>query len=50
VDLEVAGGFGEMHLTMANRPNPDNPRSSVVPAMSVIAAIRRDAAAVMIPG
>ena len=38
--IEAAGRLGEMTVTMANRAMPDNPKTSMVTAYSIIAALR----------
>lgn len=39
--VQMHGAFGRMQFTIAGNPLPDNPRSSALTAMSVIAAINR---------
>jgi aspartate dehydrogenase len=38
-EIHASGAFGEMHLSIAGRSLPDNPRSSALAAMSVVAAL-----------
>lgn len=40
-EVRMRGAFGRMQFTIAGKPLPDNPRSSALTAMSVIAAINR---------
>jgi aspartate dehydrogenase len=49
VEVLAEGAFGHLHLTMQNLPSPDNPKSSVTPAMSVLAAVRRYMGAMSLP-
>lgn len=39
--IEADGGFGRMVFDAHNRPAPDNPRTSVLTAYSVVRAVRR---------
>lgn len=49
VELEVEGRFGMLRLVIENRPSPTNPKTSMTPAMSVLAALRRRTGALRIP-
>ncbi|MEQ8344974.1 MAG: aspartate dehydrogenase [Sneathiellaceae bacterium] len=40
-EVEAAGPFGTFRLQLSGRPLPDNPASSALAAMSVLAALRR---------
>jgi aspartate dehydrogenase len=49
VELEAYGKFGELKLIMANIPSPSNPRTALLPAMSIIAALRRRISRILLP-
>lgn len=49
VELEASGKFGELKLVMANFTNPSNPRTALIPAMSIIAALRRRVSSIVLP-
>lgn len=40
-EFEAEGAFGRLDFRIAGNPLPDNPRSSALTAMSVVAAVRR---------
>jgi len=40
-EIEASGDFGSFYFRIAGRGLPDNPRSSALTAMSVVAAVRR---------
>ena len=39
-EVEVEGAFGRLQFRIEGRPLPDNPKSSALTAMSVVAAVR----------
>ena len=43
-EITAQGDFGEMRFTVTGNSLPDNPRSSALAAMSVVAALRESAA------
>lgn len=47
-EIEARGSFGEMHVVIRGRPMPDNPRSAVLAASSVIRAVRNHFAHVIV--
>ena len=47
--ITAAGRLGEMNVTMANRAMPDNPKTSMVTAYSIIAALRSGNVAMTFP-
>ena len=49
VELQVEGMFGCFHLVIENHPSPANPKTSMTPAMSVLAALRRRISRIRIP-
>jgi aspartate dehydrogenase len=49
VELEAHGKFGELKLVMTNFTHPENPRTALIPAMSIIAALRRRMSRVVLP-
>ena len=49
VELRVEGLFGCFHLVIENHPSAANPKTSMTPAMSVLAALRRRTSRVRIP-
>ena len=49
VELKAEGRFGNFRLVIENHPSPTNPKTSMTPAMSVLAALRRRIAKVRIP-
>lgn len=49
VELVAEGRFGNFRLVIENQPSPTNPKTSMTPAMSVLAALRRRCARVRIP-
>lgn len=40
-EIDASSAAGEAHLRFVNRPSPDNPKSSMVTALSLAAAVRR---------
>ena len=50
VELQAEGRFGSLRLVIENHPSPANPKTSLTPAMSVLAALRRRVAGTRIPG
>ena len=49
VELVAEGRFGNFRLVIENQPSPTNPKTSMTPAMSVLAALRRRCARIRIP-
>ncbi len=49
VELQAEGRFGSLRLAIENYPSPANPKTSLTPAMSVLAALRRRVAGTRIP-
>ena len=49
VEVKALGRFGSFSLHIENQPSPSNPKTSITPAMSLLAAIRRRTAKVVIP-
>ena len=49
VELVAEGRFGNFRLVIENQPSPTNPKTSMTPAMSVLAALRRRSARIRIP-
>ena len=47
--IEAAGRLGELSVTMANRAMPDNPKTSMVTAYSIITALRSGNVAMTFP-
>lgn len=48
-EVHANGRFGELKLVMANKPSPDNPRTAMLPAMSLMAALRRQVEGIVLP-
>ena len=44
-EIEVVGEFSTLRLSIENKPDPANPKSSALAAQSIIALLRRQAAA-----
>ncbi len=49
VELEAQGRFGSFRMVIENHPSPANPKTSMTPAMSVLAALRRRTSRIRIP-
>ena len=49
VEIRAQGRFGRFTLQIENQPSPSNRKTSITPAMSVLAAIRRRVSKVVIP-
>ena len=47
-EIQAAGAFGSFTFQVEGKALPDNPRSSALAAMSVVAAIAREHAAVVV--
>ena len=48
-ELEASGDFGVLRLTIRNRPSDLNPSTARLAALSVVAALRRRAAPIIVP-
>lgn len=40
-ELTVRGDFGQMHISLAHRPNPENPRSSMMAGFSALSTLKK---------
>jgi aspartate dehydrogenase len=40
-EIRARGAFGSLEIRLANRPNPDNPKTSLLACLSVISLLRR---------
>lgn len=47
-EIRARGAFGSLEIRLANRPNPDNPNTSLLACLSVISLLRRIQGAVQI--
>jgi len=49
-EIRARGTFGSLEIRLANRPNPDNPKTSLLACLSVVSLLRRIQGAVQIGG
>jgi aspartate dehydrogenase len=47
-EIRARGAFGSLEIRLSNRPNPDNPKTSLLACLSVISLLRRIQGAVQI--
>jgi aspartate dehydrogenase len=40
-EIRARGTFGSLEIRLANRPNPDNPKTSLLACLSVVSLLRR---------
>lgn len=49
-EIRARGAFGSLEIRLANRPNPDNPKTSLLACLSVVSLLRRTQGTVFIGG
>jgi aspartate dehydrogenase len=49
-EIRARGAFGSLEIRLANRPNPDNPNTSLLACLSVLSLLRRIQGAVLVGG
>jgi aspartate dehydrogenase len=49
-EIRARGAFGSLEIRLANRPNPDNPNTSLLACLSVVSLLRRIQEAVLVGG